>query len=146
MQCPKCRHIETRVIDSRSSSNSIKRRRICAVCSYRFTTIEEVLVTDLFVEKRNGTKESFDQNKLEMGIRKAFNKRAIDEFKIREIMQRIVEDILKPDQNLIKSTKIGKIVLKNLKNVDEAAYICYWAMFGNFETLNDFNNLIKDFE
>jgi transcriptional repressor NrdR len=148
MICPKCQNEETKVYDSRLSKNgrTTRRRRECLKCGYRFTTLEEVRVLDLKVEKRNTQIVDFDQEKLEMGIRKAYNKRSIDNDKIATLVQKVTEDILALDKNPIKSTRIGRIVLKNLRNFDEAAYICYWAMFGNFETADEFNRLLKEFQ
>lgn len=148
MICPKCRSTSTGVYDSRSThgGRGIRRRRQCADCSYRFTTIEEVKILDLKVEKRNNQIVDFDQEKLELGIRKSFNKRPIDNEKFNKLSQQVIEDILETDKNPIKSTKIGQLVLKNLRNFDEAAYICYSAMYGNFKSVDDFNKILLDFQ
>jgi transcriptional repressor NrdR len=146
MICPKCQQPGTDVYDSRLTNNSraVRRRRECKSCGYRFTTLEEVKVLDLSVEKRNGQVSPFSEEKLEKGIRKAFNKRTIDNSKVAKLVQKVIEDILATGKNPVKSTKIGRLVLKNLKEVDEAAYICYWAMFGSFKTAEDFNKLLKE--
>lgn len=148
MICPKCHSVRTGVYDSRSthSGRAIRRRRQCDECGYRFTTIEEVKVLDLKVEKRNGQIVDFDQEKLELGIRKSFNKRTIQNDKFNKLSQQVIEDLLELDRNPIKSTKIGQVVLRNLRNFDEAAYICYSAMYGNFNSVEDFNKLIMDFK
>ena len=80
------------------------------------------------------------------GIRKSFNKRSININKINAVIQKVVDDILETGKNPVKSTKIGKIVLKNLKAVDEVAYICFAAMFLNFENLDDFSRLVKNIQ
>jgi transcriptional repressor NrdR len=146
MKCPKCGYLSTRVYDTRvtNSGTLTRRRRECPSCNYRFTTIEEAKVLDLKVEKRSGQLVDFNEDKLESGIRKAFNKRNTDAQKISKIVQKTVEDILSVGKNPIKSTRIGRIVLKNLKGVDEAAYVCYGAMFWNFESVEDFNDLLKE--
>ncbi len=148
MICPKCRSDSTGVYDSRSThaGRAIRRRRQCTDCSYRFTTIEEVKVLDLKVEKRNGQIVDFDQEKLELGVRKSFNKRPIDNDKFNKLSQQVIEDILELDKNPVKSIKIGQIVLRNLRNLDEAAYICYSAMYGNFNSVEDFSKLLTDFQ
>lgn len=145
MRCPKCNYPETKVYDTRSSGGgkNIRRRRKCSSCKYRFTTLEVVKVLDLKVEKRNGQVVDFNEEKLEYGIRKAFNKRMVDNQKLSELVQKVTEDILATNKNPIKTTRIGKIVLKNLKNTDEAAYICFGAMFWSFESTSDFNNLLN---
>jgi transcriptional repressor NrdR len=145
MFCPKCQFSETKVYDTRVTQNGrvTRRRRECLKCRHRFTTVEEVKVLDLMVEKRNGQTVPFSEEKLEKGIRKAFNKRRIDNNKLSNIVQKVTEDILAIDKNPIKSTKIGKVVLKNLEKVDKVAYICFSAMFSNFENEDDFIKLIK---
>jgi transcriptional repressor NrdR len=145
MYCPKCHFPETKVYDTRATQNkrTIRRRRECLKCQHRFTTIEEVKVLDLMVEKRNGQIVPFSDEKLEYGVRKAFNKRRVDNQKIAMIVQKVIEDILAADKNPIKSTRIGKIVLKNLEKYDKVAYICFSAMFSNFENEDDFIRLIK---
>jgi transcriptional repressor NrdR len=147
MICPSCGNKSTKVYDSRNTKNgrAVRRRRECLKCSYRFTTLEEVKVLDLMVEKRSGQIVNFSESKLEKGIRKAFNKRRIDNQKINKIIQKVIEDIVATGKNPVKSTRIGKIVLKNLQNFDEAAYVCFWAMYGNFETAEEFDNLLKKF-
>lgn len=146
MICPRCQSPKTKVYDSRLTQNgrAVRRRRQCLDCSYRYTTLEEVKVLDLEVEKRNGQVVPFSEAKLEKGIRKAFNKRRVDNEKVAQLVQKVVEDMLATGKNPIKSTRIGKLVLKNLKTADEAAYICYWAMYGNFDTAADFNKLLEE--
>jgi transcriptional repressor NrdR len=148
MHCPKCSFLDTRVYDSRIThqGNCVKRRRECPSCSYRFTTLEEIKVLDLKVQKRNDQIVDLDFEKLKFGIKKAFNKRKIDNQQLNTLVQEVIEDILATDKNPIKTTRIGKIVLKNLKNIDEAAYICFGAMFWNFDSFGDFQKLIKDFQ
>lgn len=148
MQCPRCQHTKTKVYDSRITHNGkiTHRRRECLHCRYRFTTHEEIKSLDLQVQKRSGQIVDFSSEKLEKGIRKAYNKRRIDNANINQLLQNVIEDILKTNTNPIPSTTIGSIVLQNLRDIDEAAYICYWAMFGNFETADEFNNLLKEFQ
>ena len=148
MQCPKCHFQNTKVYDTRitNGDKATRRRRKCLNCQYRFTTLEEPRVLDLYIEKRNGQEELFDQEKLENGIRKAFNKRRVDKQKVSHLVQDVIEELMSLDKNPIKATRLGRIVLKKLRKIDEAAYICYWAMFGNFESTDDFTNLLKQFK
>jgi transcriptional repressor NrdR len=148
MRCPKCNFPNTKVYDTRVSHHGkvTRRRRECYKCSYRFTTIEEIKVMDLKVEKRNGQVTDFSEEKLEQGIRKAFNKRTIDNQKIATVVQRVVDDVLATGKKTVKATKIGKLVLKHLKEVDEAAYICYGAMFWSFSSVKDFNRLLGELD
>ncbi len=146
MHCPKCDFKDTRVYDTREAQagKSTRRRRECPKCFYRFTTVEEIKVLDLKVEKRNGQMVDFSQDKLEYGIKKAFNKRTIDNQKISQLVQKVIEEVVATGKNPVKTTKIGKLVLKNLKNTDEAAYICFGAMFWSFDSLDDFNKLLEE--
>jgi transcriptional repressor NrdR len=125
---------------------SVRRRRECESCEYRFTTQEEVKVLDIKVQKRNGQLVDFSMDKLQYGVRKAFNKRTVDNRKVHGVVQKVIEEILETGKNPITTKKIGRIVLKKLKDVDEAAYICFGAMFWNFATYQDFDKLIKDFQ
>lgn len=148
MNCPKCNYKETKVYDSRPSKNgkSIIRRRKCLSCGFRFATSEDIKMFDLKIEKRNGQLVDFDSEKLAYGIRKSFNKRSIDNHKVDQVVSGVIEDIMNINKPTIKSTKLGTIVLKRLRSIDEAAYICYWAMFGNFQTAEEFNQLLKEFQ
>jgi transcriptional repressor NrdR len=148
MRCPKCLNPDTKVCDTRNTQNGrvIRRRRECEKCLYRFTTIEEMKILDLKVEKRNGQIVDFSEESLAKGIRKSFNKRSININKINAVTQKIIDDVLETGKNPIKSTKIGKIVLKNLKSIDEVAYICFASMFLNFENLNDFSRLVRSID
>jgi transcriptional repressor NrdR len=148
MRCPKCLHLNTKVCDTRTAQNSrvVRRRRECEKCTYRFTTIEEVKILDLKVEKRNGQLVDFSEQSLAKGIRKSFNKRSVNLNRINTVIQKIIDDILETGKNPIKSTKIGKIVLRNLREVDEVAYICFAAMFLNFENLQDFSRLVQEIQ
>lgn len=146
MNCPRCHSSSTSVYDTRISKagKATRRRRECPDCGFRFTTIEEVKILDLKVEKRNGQMVDFSEEKLEKGIKKAFNKRNTDNIRITELVQKVTDDILATGKNPIKSTKIGRLVLKNLKTIDEAAYVCYGAMFWNFESVEDFQELLRE--
>jgi transcriptional repressor NrdR len=148
MFCPKCKCSDTQVYDTRVVNNgkSIKRRRECVECKFRFTTFEELKVIDLYVKKRNGQEVQFDKEKLKHSILKAFNKRKVDLDKINKVTEDVIESLLSKKVDVISSEEIGNAVLNTLRNVDQAAYICFMAMFKNFDTANDFIQLVKQFE
>jgi transcriptional repressor NrdR len=148
MFCPKCKCNDTQVYDTRVVNNgkSIKRRRECAECKFRFTTFEELKVIDLYVKKRNGQEVQFDKEKLKHSILKAFNKRKVDLDQINLVTEDVIESLLSKKVDVISSEEIGNTVLNTLRNVDQAAYICFMAMFKNFDTANDFIQLVKQFE
>ncbi len=145
MNCPKCHFKHTKVYDTRCTSGGkvTRRRRKCMSCNHRFSTTEEVKVFDLMVKKRNGQEILFSEKKLEQGVRKAFNKRRVDNAKIAKLVQDVTEDAVAYGKNPISSIKIGKLVLKHLEKVDKVAFICYSAMFSNFENVDDFIELVK---
>ena len=145
MKCPKCNQGDTKVYDSRAAKQgrAMRRRRECLDCRYRFTTVEEPKILDLNVKKRNGQLVPFSEAKLESGIRKAFNKRPVEAGLIDNLTQEVLEDILALDCNPISSVKVGKLALKRLKSTDKVAFICYSAMFSNFESVEDFIKIIN---
>ncbi len=145
MLCPNCKTSRDKVLDSRESKDctSIRRRRQCLNCDYRFSTLEVLKPLDLIVVKKDGTQVEFNEKKLSFGIRKAFNKRFVNQKQIDEMISKIVEEIVFLKKNPIKSTEIAEIVLTHLKQVDIAAYVCFWAMYGNFSTLKEFQDLIE---
>jgi transcriptional repressor NrdR len=148
MYCPKCKNPDTQVYDSRviNDGKSIKRRRECTKCSYRFTTIEELKVVDIYVKKRNGQEVLFSREKLQNSIQKSFNKRKVNLVLVNSLVEAIIEEILSTYGEMITSEEIGNIVLNKLRDIDQAAYICFMAMFKNFETADDFIKLVKQFE
>ena len=145
MNCPKCKHLDTKVSDSRvtCSGRNVRRRRQCLSCGYRFTTIEQIKLLDIMVKKRNNRVVPFSEKKLEEGIRKSFNKRQVEDSKLDKILQEVIDDILSLNQNIIDSSKIGELVSNKLKKYDKVAYICFLAVYGNFETIQDFNRLLQ---
>jgi transcriptional repressor NrdR len=148
MYCPKCKSSDTNVYDSRviNDGKTIKRRRECGSCGYRFTTHEELKMVDIYVIKRNGQEVPFNKEKLKLSIQKAFNKRKVNLDLINSLVERVTDDVLSKNKDTISSEEIGNIVLNQLNSKDEAAYICFMAMFKNFATAEDFIKLVKQFE
>ncbi len=148
MHCPKCKSSDTNVYDSRviNDGKTIKRRRECVACGYRFTTHEELKMVDIYVIKRNGQEVPFNKEKLKISILKAFNKRKVNLDLINSLVERVTDDVLSKNKDVISSEDIGNIVLNQLSNTDEAAYICFMAMFKNFASASDFIKLVKQFE
>src|SRR5207253_2269621 len=124
MRCPKCGSRDDKVIDSRQSrdSSSIRRRRECLSCGYRFTTYEEIERSDLRVIKRDRTHEPFDRRKLAGSIAKAFEKRSVSLLTLEDLVNEIEHD-LETSGREVMSTEIGTKVLEKLRAVDEVAYL-----------------------
>ena len=140
MNCPVCSHPDTRVVDSRESTegDTIRRRRECDKCSYRFSTIEEVLLLDLVVVKRDGQRQSYDREKLTVGLRKALEKRPVTDVSFRALVHAIERDIQRLGANEVTTEDVGEIVMKNLQSFDEVAYIRFASVYRKFEDVETF--------
>src|SRR3979411_2390192 len=133
MRCPKCGSRDDKVIDSRQSrdSASIRRRRQCLKCGYRFTTYEEIERSDLRVVKRDRTHEPFDRRKLAASIAKALEKRAISLVPLEQLVDDIVHE-LETSGREVMSGDIGTKVLEKLRGIDEVAYLRYASVHQRF--------------
>lgn len=141
MRCPICSHKETRVIDSRLSSDSavIRRRRECEKCSFRFSTIEEMEILDLMVIKRNGSREGYSRDKIVGGLRKALEKRPVSQEDFDRLVHQIERDIQKKKKkNEIKSSEIGEAIMNRLRSFDKVAYIRFASVYRAFEDVKTF--------
>jgi transcriptional repressor NrdR len=139
MRCPKCGNCDDKVIDSRQSrdNSSIRRRRVCLACAFRFTTYEEIERTDLRVIKRDRRHEVFDRRKLASSIAKACEKRSISLTTLEETVDDIVHDIETGGRE-VTSTAIGDKALEKLRALDEVAYLRYASVHRRFEDLERF--------
>ncbi|HEX3818314.1 MAG TPA: transcriptional regulator NrdR [Chthoniobacterales bacterium] len=144
MRCPKCGNNDDKVIDSRQSrdNSSIRRRRVCLVCSFRFTTYEQIERAHLRVVKRDRTHEIFDRRKLSNSIAKACEKRPINLVRLEETVEEIVHDI-ETTGSEITSTEIGGKVLEKLRDLDEVAYLRYASVHHRFENVDRFVDEIQ---
>jgi transcriptional repressor NrdR len=131
------------VIDSRvtDSNRAIRRRRTCDDCDYRFTTFERARATELMVIKRDGTRESFDRDKLKAGIWRACVKRRISEAEIDRMVNDLEEDLAKGGE--ISSADIGKAVMAKLKVTDPVAYVRFASVYQAFDTPESFQEILK---
>jgi transcriptional repressor NrdR len=143
MRCPKCGSRDDKVIDSRQSrdSSSIRRRRECLNCNYRFTTYEEIERSDLRVVKRDRTHEPFDRRKLTTSIAKALEKRSISLITLEQLVDDIVHD-LETGGREVMSSAIGMKVLEKLRAIDEVAYLRYASVHQRFQNIDEFADAI----
>ena len=143
MRCPKCGSRDDKVIDSRQSrdSSSIRRRRECLKCKYRFTTYEEIERSDLRVVKRDRTHEPFDRRKLTTSIAKAFEKRSASLLTLEEMVDEIVHE-LETSGREVPTSAIGAKVLEKLRRIDEVAYLRYASVHQRFEDVDQFVDAI----
>ncbi|MCX6797854.1 MAG: transcriptional regulator NrdR [Candidatus Falkowbacteria bacterium] len=150
MKCPICYYHDTKVIDSRVATDglSIRRRRECLKCEFRFSTYEEIEILDLVIVKRDGRREAYSREKLTSGLKKALEKRAITEDKFKKLTHNIERDLQRLQKSEITSRQIGQIVMKGLKKFDQVAYIRYASVYESFKDAHEFrkelNKLIKD--
>lgn len=140
MKCPFCSNQETRVVDKRedSSGKAVRRRRECQKCGRRFTTFERAETLDLLVVKKDGKREAFDRIKLRSGIVKACEKRPVSAEEIENILDEIEADLRKNGTNEVSSKKIGELVTKRLKKLDQVAYIRFASVYRQFTDVGDF--------
>jgi transcriptional repressor NrdR len=144
MRCPKCGFRDDKVIDSRQSrdSSSIRRRRVCLQCSYRFTTYEEIERSELRVIKRDRTHEPFERRKLASSLAKACEKRTISLVTLEQAVDEIQNE-LETSGREVSSEAIGTKVLEKLKDIDEVAYLRYESVHRRFEGVDQFVDAIQ---
>ena len=140
MQCPSCQNTDSRVLESRSadSGRSVRRRRECLNCDFRFTTYERIETTPITVLKRSGAKELFNRSKIINGLNRACEKTLIHESKIEFIVDEIELELHQGVCKEIKSIEIGEMVLTHLKDINEVAYIRFASVYRQFHGINDF--------
>jgi len=138
--CPFCAHDETKVIDKREGDGGkiTRRRRECTKCGRRFTTFERVETLDLLIIKKDGRREVFDRLKLRGGIIKSVEKRPVSASDVEKIIDEIEAELRKSGKQELPSKKIGDLVIKKLKKLDEVAYIRFASVYRQFTDLSDF--------
>lgn len=150
MKCPYCGEADSKVIDSRSADEgtSIRRRRECLKCGRRFTTYETVESMPLIVVKKDGSRQTFDRNKVLAGLVKACEKRAVPLSTLEKITSDIEQQLLNSLSREVASEHIGELVMEKLKEVDEVAYVRFASVYRQFRDINTFmdelSKLLKD--
>ncbi len=146
MKCTNCNFLDSKVVDSRvtQDSSSIRRRRECLDCGFRFTTYEYILKTPTMVVKKTGAREEFDRKKIEESFRIACKKRPIPQQIIQDAIN-IVENKITDISNVeIDSRKIGELVMFELKKIDKVAYIRFSSVYREFQDISEFQRHIDD--
>jgi transcriptional repressor NrdR len=148
MRCPFCGHDDTQVKDSRPAEDgaAIRRRRFCASCGQRFTTVERVQLRELFVTKSDGRRVPFDREKLNRSIAIALRKRPVDDERIERIVNGIVRQLEASGETDIPSKQIGELVMDTLKEVDEVAYVRFASVYRDFREPKDFEAFLGSLE
>lgn len=140
MRCPNCAHEETKVLDSRPFNEglAIRRRRECSACEFRFSTHEEMEILDLTVLKSDGRTQPYMREKIESGIRKAFEKRPLTRDCFQEMISSVERDIQKLGKEAVTSREIGGLVMKYIKGKDQVAYIRFASVYRQFADVEEF--------
>ncbi len=146
MKCPICYHDDTKVIDSRVATDglSIRRRRECEKCGFRFSTFEEMEILDLTVLKRNNEKETYSRDKLISGLKKALEKRPVSDDDFKKLVHNIERDIQQLRKSEVPSSEVGKIVMEHLKEMDIVAYIRFASVYQSFKDAEDFVDTLNE--
>ncbi len=147
MNCPFCQDPDSRVIDTRTVGEGIRRRRECQNCKQRFTTYERIARTSLMVVKGDGRREEFDQDKLFMGLKKACTKRPVSMETLDNVMNQIEAELYSLGQSEVPSDLIGEKVMQRLLALDEVAYVRFasvYRRFADLESLSDEITKLKE--
>ena len=146
MKCPFCSHIESKVLDSRLSKemDTIRRRRECLKCGKRFSTAERLEEGLPLVVKKDGRREVFDRTKILGGLKRACEKRPVSITNLEKIVSRIEHNLLEKGEKEIKASEIGEMVMDELRNLDEIAYVRFASVYRQFRDINEFMEELKD--
>ena len=140
MRCLFCGHMESKVIDSRSTEegNTIRRRRECLECGKRFTTYEKIETIPMIVIKKGGIRETFDREKVLNGILRACEKRPVSLSDIEMVIDDIESKLYNMLEREVTSEKIGEMVMERLKDLDDIAYVRFASVYRQFKDINSF--------
>ena len=145
MHCPFCQHDDTRVIDSRVSDDgtTIRRRRECPSCGERFNTFETAEIKLPAVIKSDGRRETFDEHKLRSGFERALQKRPVSSEQVDAAVRSVVEDLRRSGEREVPSMRIGELVMRELKKLDQVAYIRFASVYRSFQDVQEFREEIE---
>jgi transcriptional repressor NrdR len=146
MRCPFCSHPDTQVAETRESDDGdvIRRRRRCPACDKRFTTYERAELAMPAVVKKDGSRSEFDRAKIRASMMLALRKRPVSIDQVDAALGRIEEKLLASGANELPSSKIGEMVMRELKKLDKVAYVRFASVYRSFEGVDEFSRLIKD--
>lgn len=145
MHCPFCNKSQTSVLESRiiENGNAVRRRRRCSKCGKRFTTLEKIKATFLWVVKKDGRKEIFDREKIKRGIVRAVLKRPVTMIDVEGVVEDVEKEMLKKENSEVRSKEVGNAILKRLKKLDKVAWLRFASVYLEFTDLNDFKKAIQ---
>lgn len=146
MKCPTCGHAEDRVLDTRvgREGDSIRRRRECLKCNSRFTTLETLLQVYPLIIKKDGRREPFSREKVLKGIQAACQKRPVSLAQIEQIVDRVAKWLLSRSEREVTSQTIGQKVIKELRLLDDVAYVRFASVYQTFKDINEFVSSLEE--
>ena len=146
MRCPYCSHDDTQVVETRESDEGdvVRRRRRCLKCDKRFTTYERAEIALPAVVKKDGTRADFDPAKLRASMLLALRKRPVSMEQVDTALDRIQERLLASGAREVPSSRLGELVMRELKRIDKVAYVRFASVYRSFEDVDEFRRLIRD--
>ena len=146
MRCPFCSHEETQVVETRESDEGdvIRRRRRCTHCDKRFTTYERPEIALPQVVKKDGARAEFVEGKLRASMLLALRKRPVSVEQVDAAIERIKDNLLTSGAREVPSTRLGELVMRELKRIDKVAYVRFASVYRSFEDVDEFRQLIRD--
>ena len=144
MRCPHCDHDDSKVIDSRSVELGIRRRRECIGCGARFTTYERVDNSTMSIVKKDRRRESFDREKLLVGLRRACQKRPLPTGTVEKLADDIEYELQRMGRTEVPSSKVGEMVMERLLNLDQIAYIRFASVYRSFADISHLKKVVDD--
>lgn len=147
MRCSQCHHDDTKVIESRdvAEGESIRRRRSCPKCNYRFTTYERIERPQLVIIKNNGTRELFSREKLLGGLYRACEKTTVSNVQLEQLVSEIEQQLYACGDPEVSSAKIGELVMEQLAGLDEVAYVRFASVYRRFKDIASFERELSQF-
>ena len=145
MRCPFCGHEDSQVKDSRPTEDNaaVRRRRFCSECGSRWTTFERVQLRELTVVKKEGGRAPFEREKLARSLRIALRKRPVDAERIERIVNSVQRQLEASGEIEIPTNAIGQMVMENLKDLDQVAYVRFASVYRNFREAKDFEDFVE---
>jgi transcriptional repressor NrdR len=146
MRCPYCSHEDTQVVETRDSDegDAVRRRRRCMSCDKRFTTYERAELAMPAVVKKNGNRTDFDREKLRASMMLALRKRNVSMESIEAAFARIEDKLFASGTSEVTTTRVGELVMRELKRLDKVAYVRFASVYRSFEDVDEFSRLIKE--
>jgi transcriptional repressor NrdR len=146
LRCPYCGNSDSQVKDSRPTDDgaAIRRRRTCSNCGGRFTTFERVQLRELTLVKKTGKRVPFDRDKLLRSVQTALRKRQVDPERVERMIAEIVQQLESRGEGDIATSEVGRLVMEELKNIDEVAYVRFASVYKDFREARDFEGFLRE--